>query len=76
MGKLVGGLNNLQSVMPTLTRLGETHAMLGIAPDLFDVMRDCLLETLGERLGPIRWSREVSASWKGAFCVISAAIVH
>jgi len=76
VGKLVGGLQNLQSVMPTLARLGQSHAARGITPAHFDVLREYLLETLALHLGPIRWTREVSSSWRGAFCVISAAIVN
>ena len=48
LGKLVGGLSNLSSVMPVLLELGRTHSMLSIRPEYFDVMRECLLDTLAE----------------------------
>ena len=55
VGELVEGFSNLNSVLPTLTKLGKSHATRGVRPDHFDVMRDCLLESLAEvrlRLGP------------------------
>ena len=61
VGKLVGGLSNLQSVMPMLTNLGRTHKMLGIQPAWFDAMRECLCEALAEKLGPTKWTHEVRA---------------
>ena len=61
VGKLVGGLSNLQSVMPMLTNLGRTHKMLGIQPAWFDAMRESLCEALAEKLGPTKWTHEVRA---------------
>ena len=61
VGKLVGGLSNLQSVMPTLMKLGRSHFVLGVRPEYFDCLRQCLLEALAARLGP-RWTREVRPS--------------
>ena len=48
VGELVEGFSNLKSVLPTLTQLGKSHATRGVRPDHFDVMRDCLLESLAE----------------------------
>ena len=59
VGKLVGGLSNLQGAMPMLAKLGLSHSGRFITSADFDTLREALLETLAERLGPIRWTREV-----------------
>ena len=76
MGKLVAGLSNLNAVMPALSKLGRSHTQLGVRPEYFDVLRECLLEALAARLGALRWTKEVSAAWNAAFCVISQAIIQ
>ena len=43
--------------MPTLMKLGRSHFVLGVRPEYFDIMRECLLDALAVRLGS-KWTRE------------------
>ena len=60
VGTLVAGLTDLKSVMPMLSRLGRSHSALGVKAAAFEALREALLESLADHLGPIRWTKEAS----------------
>ena len=74
IGRIIESLEDLEAVMPTLERLGRSHAAMGVAPESLAALRECLMEALAESLGPANWSPEVEAAWRAAYDVISAAM--
>ena len=49
VGRIVEGLEDITSSLPLLRKLGVSHAGLGVGPEAFAGMRECLMDSLEVR---------------------------
>ena len=52
LGFVVSKLDNLDSILMDVQKLGERHNKYGAKKEHYDVVGNCLIETLAEALGP------------------------
>ena len=69
--QVIESLDDLDAVAPVLSRLGRTHAAMGVRPELFAAMRECLIEELAASLGAANFTDEVEAAWR---CIVDAVV--
>lgn len=69
---LVHGLNDLDSFLPAIRQLGRRPDCDGIAYAAPDTLRDALLHTLGEILGPL-YTLETESAWNAFYDLIAGA---
>jgi hemoglobin-like flavoprotein len=67
---VVGGLSNLQSVLPAASALAKRHVAYGAQPAHYPVVGAALLWTLEQGLGSA-WTPDVAAAWTAAFTTLS-----
>ena len=75
LGKVIENMGHLEAVVPMLARLGRSHATMGVKPAYFTTLRACLLEALGEHLGPEKFTPDVAEVWGAAYDAIAAVII-
>ncbi|MEL6477980.1 MAG: globin domain-containing protein [Pseudomonadota bacterium] len=66
IGTVVNYLDSPERLADRLQDLGEGHAALGVSRLHYDPMRDALLQTFHDTLGPA-WSDDAEAAWRHAF---------
>jgi nitric oxide dioxygenase len=71
---VVGGLGNLQSVLPAASALAKRHVNYGAKPEHYPVVGAALLWTLEKGLGP-DWTSDVADAWKAAYGTLSGFMV-
>src|ERR1700709_2434796 len=62
---VVGGLTNLEAVLPAASALAKRHVNYGAKPEHYPVVGGALLWTLEKGLGDA-WTPEVAEAWKTA----------
>ena len=67
---VVGGLSNLQSVLPAASALAKRHVAYGAQPAHYPVVGSALLWTLEQGLGAA-WTPDVAAAWTAAYTTLS-----
>ena len=70
VGRAVGGLYDLEQLIPVLRTLGSQHIMRSVLPEHYPVVRDALIQTLSGALGD-KWNDEVEIAWATAYKVIA-----
>jgi hemoglobin-like flavoprotein len=63
---VVGGLSNLEAILPAASALATRHVSYGAKPEHYPVVGDALLWTLEKGLGEA-WTPEVAAAWTAAY---------
>jgi nitric oxide dioxygenase len=71
---VVGGLGNLQSVLPAASALAKRHVSYGAKPEHYPVVGAALLWTLEKGLGP-DWTSDVADAWKAAYGTLSGFMI-
>ena len=71
---VVGGLSNLQSVLPAASALAKRHVAYGAQPAHYPVVGAALLWTLEQGLGAA-WTPEVAAAWTAAYTTLSGYMI-
>ncbi len=71
---VVSKLDGLEGIMPEITALGARHAGYGAKPEQYDVVGNCLIETLKDGLAE-KWNPELQQAWVAAFTIIKTAMV-
>ncbi|WP_420345876.1 globin family protein [Pelagibius sp.] len=66
----VGGLENLDELVPALEALGERHAGYGVTEADYDTVASALLWTLEQGLGT-DFTDEVKTAWVSAYSVLA-----
>ena len=69
--QVIESLDDLDAVTPMLARLGRTHTAVGVKPEFFAAMRECLIEELAASLGAANFTDEVEAAWR---CIVDAIV--
>ena len=67
---VVGGLSNLESILPAASSLATRHVAYGARPEHYPVVGAALLWTLEQGLGK-EWTGEVADAWTAAYAMLS-----
>jgi hemoglobin-like flavoprotein len=71
---VVGGLGNMETVLPAASALAKRHVAWGVKPEHYDSVGAALLWTLERGLGE-RWSSELAAAWSAAYGTLSQYMI-
>ncbi|XUM20077.1 globin family protein [Bradyrhizobium oligotrophicum S58] len=71
---VVGGLSNLESVLPAASALAKRHVGYGAKPEHYPVVGAALLWTLEKGLGD-GWTPEVAEAWAAAYGALSGFMI-
>ena len=69
----VGGLDKLDTLMPTVEDLGRRHAGYGVKDAHYDAVGEALLWTLQQGLGTA-WNAEIKAAWIEVYGLLSGVM--
>jgi nitric oxide dioxygenase len=72
---VVGGLSNLESVLPAASALAQRHVSYGAKPEHYPVVGAALLWTLERGLGEA-WTLELAAAWTAAYGTLSGFMIE
>jgi hemoglobin-like flavoprotein len=71
---VVGGLGNLESVLPAASALAKRHVSYGAKPEHYPVVGAALLWTLEKGLGD-GWTPDVAEAWTAAYGTLSGFMI-
>jgi hemoglobin-like flavoprotein len=71
---VVGGLSNLEAVLPAASALAKRHVNYGARPEHYPVVGGALLFTLEKGLGE-GWTPPVAAAWTAAYGTLSTYMI-
>jgi hemoglobin-like flavoprotein len=72
---VVGGLSNLEAVLPAASALAKRHVNYGAKPEHYPVVGGALLWTLEKGLGDA-WTSEVADAWTAAYGTLSGYMIE
>ena len=64
VGNIIAGLNDMETVIPSLRSLGKTHRAAGISDEHYKNFFNILSATIRDKVGPGRWDEETSEAWE------------
>ena len=70
---VVGALDRIDELVPTIADLGRRHAGYGVTDDHYDSVGAALMWSLEEGLGNA-WTEEVKAAWGAAYDLLSGVM--
>ena len=71
---VVGGLSNLEAVLPAASALAKRHVSYGARSEHYSVVGGALLWTLEKGLGKA-WTPETAAAWTAAYTTLSGYMI-
>jgi hemoglobin-like flavoprotein len=71
---VVGGLSNLETVLPAASALAKRHVSYGTKAEHYPVVGAALLWTLEKGLGD-GWTPDVAAAWTAAYGTLSGYMI-
>jgi nitric oxide dioxygenase len=71
---VVGGLGNLETVLPAASALAKRHVSYGARPEHYPVVGGALLWTLEKGLGEA-WTPDVASAWTTAYGTLSGYMI-
>ncbi|MBN8987093.1 MAG: hemin receptor [Rhizobiales bacterium] len=71
---VVGGLTNLEAILPAASALARRHVGYGAKPEHYPVVGSALLWTLEKGLGE-HWTPETAAAWTAAYATLSGYMI-
>jgi hemoglobin-like flavoprotein len=74
LAAVVGGLGNLQSILPAASALAKRHVSYGAKPEHYPVVGGALLYTLEKGLGEA-WTPELASAWTAAYGTLSGYMI-
>src|SRR5882757_10041570 len=72
---VVGGLSNLEAVLPAASALAKRHVNYGAKAEHYPVVGGALLWTLEKGLGDA-WTPEVAQAWTAAYGTLSGYMIQ
>ena len=72
---VVGGLSNLEVVLPAASALAKRHVSYGAKAEHYPVVGGALLWTLENGLG-VAWTPEVAEAWTAAYGTLSGYMIE
>jgi hemoglobin-like flavoprotein len=74
LAAVVGGLGNLESILPAASALAARHVSYGAKPEHYPVVGAALLWTLEKGLGDA-WTSEVAEAWTTVYGTLSGFMI-
>jgi hemoglobin-like flavoprotein len=74
LAAVVGGLGNLESILPAASALAKRHVGYGAKPEHYPVVGGALLYTLEKGLGEA-WTPELAGAWTAACGTLSGHMI-
>jgi nitric oxide dioxygenase len=74
LAAVVGGLGNLESILPAASALAKRHVNYGAQPEHYPVVGGALLYTLEKGLGEV-WTPELADAWTAAYGTLSGYMI-
>jgi hemoglobin-like flavoprotein len=74
LATVVGGLSNLESILPAASALAKRHVAYGARAEHYPVVGETLLWTLEKGLGEA-WTADLAAAWTDAYGVLSGHMI-
>ena len=74
LAAVVGGLKNLDSILPAASALAKRHVGYGAKPEHYPVVGGALLYTLEKGLGEA-WTPELAEAWTAAYGTLSGYMI-
>ena len=74
IGYVIAKLDNLDSILPEVTKLAQRHVDYGVQPFHYKIVGEALLWTLEKGLGK-NWNEETEESWTACYSLLSNAMV-
>jgi hemoglobin-like flavoprotein len=71
---VVGGLGNIETVLPAASALAKRHVDYGVKPEHYDQVGAALLWTLERGLGDL-WTSELAAAWSAAYRTLAGFMI-
>jgi hemoglobin-like flavoprotein len=71
---VVGGLGNIETVLPAASALAKRHVDWGVKPEHYDQVGAALLWTLERGLGD-KWTADLAAAWSAAYGTLSRFMI-
>jgi nitric oxide dioxygenase len=75
LGFVVSKLHRLEDIIDDVQKLGVRHNQYGAKPEHYDVVGQCLIETLKDGLGN-KWNDELQEAWVTAFTILKNAMIE
>src|ERR1700733_6950947 len=72
---VVGGLSNLEAVLPAASALAKRHVSYGAKPEHYPVVGGALLWALEKGLGDA-WTPELAEAWTAAYGTLSGYMIE
>ncbi len=72
---VVGGLTNLESILPAASALAKRHVAYGVRPSHYAPVGAALLWTLEQGLGPA-WTPPLADAWTAAYGILSGFMIE
>jgi hemoglobin-like flavoprotein len=74
LATVVGGLGNIETVLPAASVLAKRHVGYGVKPEHYDSVGAALLWTLERGLGD-KWTSDLAAAWSAAYGTLSRFMI-
>jgi hemoglobin-like flavoprotein len=74
LAAVVGGLGNLESILPAASALAKRHVGYGAKPEHYPVVAGALLYTLEKGLGE-GWTPELADAWTAVYGTLSGYMI-
>jgi len=74
LAAVVGGLGNLEAILPAASALAKRHVSYGAKPEHYPVVGGALLYTLEKGLGEV-WTPELADAWTSAYGTLSGYMI-
>src|SRR6476469_6515363 len=74
LAAVVGGLSNLETILPAASALAKRHVAYGAKAEHYPVVGGTLLWTLEKGLGDA-WTPDVAAAWTAAYGTLSGYMI-
>jgi hemoglobin-like flavoprotein len=75
LGYVVVKLHRMEDIVSDVQQLAVRHNQYGAKPEHYDVVGECLIETLHEGLGA-KWSSELQEAWLTAFTILKNVMIE
>ena len=73
LAAVIGGIDNLGALVPTLENLGRNHARYGVADQHYDTVGAALLWTLEQGLKEA-WTPAAKSAWTAAYTTVATVM--
>lgn len=73
IGTAVGGLNNLEAIVPAVQNLGKNHVGYGVTDQMYDTVGESLIETLEAGLGD-DFTPDTKSAWVEVYTVLATTM--